>query len=141
MYLISNVIASVPECSTNLTEVDDPLMEGDYLQLWCVIEFRGNFEPTMEWRNDITGEIISSQATVSPNRNVKSELTVKLKCDDHRVSFSCTTYFSSTNVESNVNIFSHYLGASKIVPLYKNTWVSSVINISRKPIFCCVQIQ
>lgn len=122
---------SEPICDTNLT-TNTLLVDGYYIWNQCRVNFKGNWEPTMEWRqhslnvdND-EGRLVSDETVthVIENVSITSTLTVLVDSTNYDSYYSCRTYFTWNNGKLKTN--------ASNVPDFAHTW-STKWNRSLRP--------
>src|SRR6218665_603987 len=92
----------------------------DLVNLTCSIEFRGNWAPTMEWKEQTShGEIVLSvgvNTITVPDERVTSSLVMEVQRG--RRNFACTTKFDISGKPVRTTATN--------IPEYNKTWVSSM---------------
>jgi len=106
------------------------LSELESMELQCVIGYRGNWAPVMEWRfSGKDGQVVSEGVqTISSQLLVTSVFSFTVYHTMNNRSVSCKTYFSSYT--GNVTT------TATNTPDYSYTWTSPSLNITCK-LFCC----
>ena len=88
---------SEPVCGTNAS--NSSFLEGDFIHMWCKVNYSGNYILVMEWtRND--GQTVDTYTRSSRRSSkVTSSLIKKLISRDNNVTFTCKTSLNlnSTN--------------------------------------------
>ena len=79
-------------CDHNLSK--DGTIENDVIEMSCAINYSGNFAPVMIWRRD-SGKTEAGVLKQTPNRSVKSTLTLRVTKLDNGHRISCTTKFTN----------------------------------------------
>ena len=133
-------IVSDPDCQLNQTITNDTVSLKDELQMWCTVEFRGNWSPSMQWEKSsgrvittgVSSSIISRHQTQS---NVTSNISTQILTSTLRlqpssvekdgIRFSCVTYFEKHS-QRNILARPGSTPADKN-PNYTHTWTSPVI--------------
>src|SRR6218665_1515159 len=78
---------SEPVCGTNASK--SSFLEGDFIHMWCKVNYSGNYILDMEWtRND--GQTVDTYNTRSSleSRKVTSSLIKELASSDNNVTFT-----------------------------------------------------
>src|SRR6218665_1396649 len=101
IIIVVNFSESLPFCESNLMRNNpQSLTEGDRIWIQCSMQFRGFWEPTLEWIQH--GEEFGSEGknithgietTITPNQSVTSNLTVAIKSSTVESYYSCKIYF------------------------------------------------
>ena len=78
-----------PTCRSIHSKKDG--VEGDVIKLTCSVRYRGEWAPTMLWRNE-TDDVTSTSK--SHNNIVKFDTDVTLKASDNGHAYICRTYFN-----------------------------------------------
>lgn len=109
-------IESDPICTKSSTEDD--------VSLTCRIKFRGNWAPTMEWKEHSShGEEVISvgvKTVTVPNQHVTSTLVMPMQEDSR--SYTCTTKFDTSGKPRNT---------ATNVPDYNRYWTYSALSKSQ----------
>ena len=114
-----------PVCITNHTSKCTILT----LELSCSVSFRGNWAPIMEWREEGSVNVITSDVInqTMANDSVSYSLTVPLNVRRESVRYTCTTRFIESMRPSSINATN--------VPNLTLVWTSPLVNLCKKIIF------
>src|SRR6218665_3234207 len=115
---------SEPICDTNLT-AKTSLEVGDCIWMQCRVQFRGNWPPTMEWRQHQVntgidkGRLVSDVAdtVVIQNSSITSTLIVLIDSTNYDSYYSCRTFFTWHNGKLRTNATN--------VPDFNHMWMSN----------------
>src|SRR6218665_506708 len=115
---------SQPKCETTLT-AKTSLEVGDNIWMQCRVNFRGNWAPTMEWRQHQVNADINESRLVSnvadtvaiPNSSITSTLTVLIDSTNYESYYSCRTFFTWHNGKLRTNATN--------VPDFSHTWIAN----------------
>ena len=112
---------SDPVCDTNAS--NDCVVEGDYIQMWCTVNYTGNWILVMEWT--LNGQIPDrpTHNTYQPRR-VTSSLTKQLVSSDNGVTFAFTCKMSlNPNSSNNLRVPAQvYRTMATNIPYYQHSW-------------------
>lgn len=125
MYLLA---ASGPVCKTNASASNGGIEEGDYIQMWCTVNYTGNWIPVMEWTRS-NGQTEDSNITYSYTATtVTSSLITQLNSSDNGVTITCKTSFKPTSTMTS-STRRQGEGHATNVPNYQHLW-SFTTNVS-----------
>ena len=116
-----HLLESEPICETNLT-AKTSLEVGDCIWMQCRVNFRGNWPPTMEWRqhqvnaHEVRLDSNVADTVVIQNSSITSTLTVLIDSTNYDSCYSCRTYFTWHNGKLRTNATN--------TPDFNHTWIS-----------------
>ena len=119
---------SDPVCRTNAS--NGGVVEGDYIQMWCRVNYTGNWILVMEWT-------INRQKPDRPTHNtygsrrVTSSLIKQLASNDNGITFTCKMSLNP-NVTNNLHVPAQ-VGKTMAtnIPYYQHSW-NYTANVSCK---------
>ena len=105
IIIVVNFSESLPLCESNLMRNEpQSLTEGDRIWIQCSMNFRGFWEPTVEWiqhgdefRSEGRSITDGIETTITPNQSVTSNVTVAIKSTTVGSYYSCNIYFVRHN--------------------------------------------
>src|SRR6218665_2240889 len=118
------MLETEPICETNMT-AKTSLEVGDYIRMQCRVSFRGNWAPTMEWRQHQVNAGINEERLVSDmvdtvviqNSSITSILIVLINSTNYDSYYSCRPFFTWHNGKLRTN--------ANNVPDFNHTWITS----------------
>ena len=133
MLVWYNYVESLPLCESNFTRSNShSLIDGDQIWIQCSVDFRGFWEPSVEWAQHgedfgPEGKTVTDgiETMTSPSHSVTSRLTIAINASAQGFHYSCKIYFARYN--------GTLLTTAKNVPSFTYTWNSSLIFITHSP--------
>lgn len=95
-WKLSTITGAHPVCGTNASESNGGIMEGDYIQMWCTVNYSGNWIAVIDWTKNDRQMTDTDSIYTNTSTTVTSLLTTQLSSSDNIVTFTCKTTFNET---------------------------------------------
>lgn len=105
MYFCELISASGPDCASNASKISSTLLEGTYIELWCMVRYHGNLKAvTKWWRSDgqkLLFRNVGLTDVTNTARTITTKVTLKLHASDNGVVISCLFMFKVPEIYGN----------------------------------------
>lgn len=117
-------------------------MEGDYIQLWCTIEYNGNWLPVTEQNrsgNRKTDSASSSISTSLTSTTITPSIRIQLTSSDNGVTITWKTSFKPTSTMRSTTRKPGEAVAVN-VPQYQHLWDIKTSVLCKYELLCMVEL-
>jgi len=116
-------LASDPVCETDVRASKGATVEGDYIQMWCTVEYNGNWDPVLTRNGSFTRTDWETSGMSKSKTSIEVSPTIRIQstASDNGVTVTWKTSFNPpSTISSSTQIPDEYVAAN--APLYQHLW-------------------